>query len=31
MTGISRPPGHPIPAIQGAFSDLAGIAEVEMR
>ena len=29
MTGISRPPRppeHPIPAIQGAFSDLAGIA-----
>ena len=22
---------HPTPAIQGAFSDLAGIAEVEMR
>ena len=30
MTGISRPPralGHPIQAIQGAFSDLAGIAD----
>ena len=28
MTWTSRPPGHPIPAIQGALSDLAGIAVV---